>query len=63
MRENYMTGKVNYFVFEKCVHVTLYLGEITLPVAVDTFGMLNLNLAHVSLKHTRIYFISEYILC
>lgn len=61
MRENYMTGKVNYFVFGKCV--TLYLGEITLPVAVDTFGMLNLNLAHVSLKHTRIYFISEYILC
>lgn len=39
MRENYMTGKVNYFVFGKCV--TLYLGEITLPVAVDTFGMLN----------------------
>lgn len=56
-----MTGKVNYFVFGKCV--TLYLGEITLSVAVDTFGMLNLNLAHVSLKHTRIYFISEYILC
>lgn len=61
MRESYMTGKVNYFVFGKCV--TLYLGEITLPVAVDKFGMLNLNLAHVSLKHTRIYFISEYILC
>lgn len=56
-----MIGKVNYFVFGKCV--ILYLGEIIFFVVVDKFGMLNLNFVYVSLKYICIYFILEYILC